>query len=59
MSYEKWPIDNNHQLAAAQWENYPAVIWFLNLLYRAHNKVLAVANRRAPYTQKYEDAPPW
>jgi hypothetical protein len=59
VSYEKWPIDHNHQTAVAQWENYPTVVRFLNLLYRAYNKALAIANRRAPYNRKYEEAPPW
>jgi hypothetical protein len=59
MSYEKWSIDDNHQLALAQWENYPAVVWFLNAIYRLTNKIFAAANRRAPSNQKYEEAPPW
>jgi len=59
VSYEQWPIDNNHASAVAQWEEYSTVVRFLNLIYRLHNKLLAVANRRAPHNQRYEQAPPW
>lgn len=59
MSYEKWPIDDNHATAVANWEEYRIVTWFLNFVYRLHNKLLAIANRHAPYDKRYEKAPPW
>ena len=59
MSYERWSIDDNHKLAVAKWDGHPTVIWFLYAIRQIHNKILAVACRRAPFNQKYQDQPPW
>jgi hypothetical protein len=48
MSHESWPLDDNHSVALMAWDCYPAALWFLNFIYRVHNKILALANRYAP-----------
>jgi hypothetical protein len=60
MSYEKWPLGDNHQSAVAKWENYPAVVRLLDSLYRMiHNRILSIANRRGPFNPKCQEESQW
>ncbi len=45
MSYDNWPIDDNHQLACAMRSDGGLIVRILNVVYRIHNRILTTAIR--------------